>query len=134
MKIRVISHRDEIPTLSPGERIVHIAFRPSNKDIFHIVETCPKVEAIQLPQSYKRTISKSILVYLEMQKIQLLDGCCWGFRKDISDYYIIPESLKEQIKEMKNKGIPDTSIVDRLERGSQLTRDTIRYVIGKVTV
>ena len=44
MKIRVVSSREEIFTLNPNERIVHLAFRPSNKDIFGLVETCPKVE------------------------------------------------------------------------------------------
>jgi Protein of unknown function (DUF1699) len=34
MKIRVISSREEISTLNPNERIVHLTFRPSNQDIF----------------------------------------------------------------------------------------------------
>jgi len=68
MKIRVISSRDEIFTLNPNERVVHLAFRPSNKDVFGLVETCPKVEVIQLPQSYRRTISKSIDMFPEMQR------------------------------------------------------------------
>ena len=52
MKIRVVSSREEIFTLNPNERVVHLAFRPSNKDIFALVETCPKIEVIQLPKSY----------------------------------------------------------------------------------
>jgi len=60
MKIRVVSSRDEIFTLNPNERVVHLAFRPSNKDIFGLVETCPKIEVIQLPKSYMVTVSNSI--------------------------------------------------------------------------
>ena len=52
MRIRVVSSREEIFTLNPNERVVHLAFRPSNKDIFSLVETCPKIEVIQLPKSY----------------------------------------------------------------------------------
>ncbi|RPJ73567.1 MAG: DUF1699 family protein, partial [Alphaproteobacteria bacterium] len=52
MKIRVVSSRNEIISLNPNERVVHLAFRPSNKDIFLLVETCPKLEIIQLPKSY----------------------------------------------------------------------------------
>ena len=55
MKIRVVSSREEISTLNPNERIIHLAFRPSNKDILTLVEACPKIEVIQLPTSYKRT-------------------------------------------------------------------------------
>jgi hypothetical protein len=57
MKIRVVSSREEIFTLNPGERVVHLAFRPSNKDLFGLVETCPKIEVIQLPKSYMSTVS-----------------------------------------------------------------------------
>jgi hypothetical protein len=56
MKIRVVSSREEIFTLNPNERIVHLTFRPSNKDILAMVETCPKIEAIQLSKSYMSNI------------------------------------------------------------------------------
>jgi hypothetical protein len=46
MKIRVVSTREEIFTLNSNEPVVHLAFRPSNKDIFGLVETCPKIEVI----------------------------------------------------------------------------------------
>src|ERR1700690_58241 len=104
MKIRVVSSREEIITLNSNERIVHLAFRPSNKDIFGLVETCPKVEVIQLPQSYKRTVSKSIDIFLEMQRIQLIEGDVWGHRKDLNEYYDVPTSVIEMIKAMKNEG------------------------------
>jgi hypothetical protein len=42
MKIGVVSSSEEISTLNPNEHIVHLAFRPSNKDIFELVEACPK--------------------------------------------------------------------------------------------
>jgi hypothetical protein len=72
MQIKIISGRDEIPLLLPNEKIVHVAFRPSNKDIFRIVEACPKVEAIQLPVSYKRSLSQTIQLFLKMQKVAVL--------------------------------------------------------------
>ena len=98
MKIRVVSSREEIFTLNSNERVVHLAFRPSNKDIFGLVETCPKIEVIQLPQSYKRTVSKSIEMFLEMQRIQLIEGDVWGHRKDLNEYYDVPSSVIEKIK------------------------------------
>ena len=68
MKIRVVSSREEISTLNPNERIIHLAFRPSNKDVLTLVEACPKIEVIQLPTSYKRTVSKSIELYLKCRE------------------------------------------------------------------
>src|SRR5664280_407459 len=131
MKIRVVSSREEIFTLNPNERIVHLAFRPSNKDIFGLVETCPKVEVIQLPKSYKSTISKSIELFLEMQRIQLIEGDVWGHRKDINDYYTIPSSVVEMIKEMKLEGKSNEDIEAKISRESKLNPEMVAYIMTK---
>lgn len=44
MKIRVVNSREEIFTLHSNEYVVHLTFRPSNKDGFTLVETFPKKE------------------------------------------------------------------------------------------
>ena len=131
MKIRVVSSKEEIFTLNPNERVVHLAFRPSNKDIFALVETCPKIEAIQIPKSYRRTVSKSIGMFLEMQRIQLIEGDVWGHRKDINEYYIIPTSVFEKIKEMKIAGKSNEVIEERILRESRLNPDMVAYIMSK---
>jgi len=131
MKIRVVSSREEIVTLNPNERIVHLAFRPSNKDIFTLVETCPKVEVIQLPQSYMRTVSKSMEMFLGMQRIQLIEGDVWGHRKDINEYYRIPSSVVEKIKEMKIEGKSTEDIEAKVSRESKLNPEMVAYILTK---
>jgi hypothetical protein len=131
MKIRVVSSREEIFTLNPNERIVHLAFRPSNKDIFALVETCPKIEVIQLPKSYRRTVSKSIEMFLEMQRIQLIEGDVWGHRKDINEYYSIPSSVIERIKEMKSEGTPAERIEEKVSKESKLNPEMVAYILTK---
>jgi hypothetical protein len=39
--------------------------------------------------------------FLKMQRIQLIEGDVWGHRKDLSEYYNIPISVINQIKELK---------------------------------
>jgi hypothetical protein len=131
LKIRVVSSREEIFTLNPNERIVHLAFRPSNKDIFGLIETCPKIEVIQLPKSYMRTVSKSIEMFLQMQRIQLIEGDVWGHRKDINEYYSIPTSLIEKIKEMKIEGKSTEEIEKRVSRESKLNLEMVAYILNK---
>ena len=133
MKIRVVSSRDDIFTLNPNERIVHLAFRPSNKDILGLVEACPKIEVIQLPKSYRRTISKSIEMFIEMQRIQLIEGDVWGHRKDINEYYVIPSSVKEKIREMKSEGKSTEDIATRISRESKLNPEMVTYIMTKET-
>ncbi len=74
MKIRVVSSKEEIDSLSKTEKIVHLAFRPSNKDIFDLIQKCPEVKAIQIPGSYIKTTSDSTKMFLNMQGISLLEG------------------------------------------------------------
>ena len=131
MKIRVVSSREEIFTLNPNDRVVHLAFRPSNKDIFGLTETCPKIEVIQLPKSYMATVSKSIEMFLEMQRIQLIEGDVWGHRKDISEYYTVPSSVMEKIKELKLEGKSTEDIEKEVSRGSKLESGMICYILTK---
>jgi hypothetical protein len=133
MRIRVVSSREEIFTLNPNERLVHLAFRPSNKDIFGLVETCPKIEVIQLPKSYMATVSKSIAMFLQMQRVQLLEGDVWGHRKDINEYYAIPVSVIEKIKEMKNEGKAAEEIEKKVSRESKLNPGMVAYILNKET-
>jgi hypothetical protein len=131
MQIRVVSSREEIFTLNPNERIVHLAFRPSNKDIFGLIETCPKIEAVQLPKSYMATVSKSIEIFLEMQRVQLIEGDVWGHRKDIKEYYDIPSSVIEKIQGMKMEGKSAEEIGKEVSRKSKLNSEMVAYILTK---
>ncbi|AAM06570.1 TPA: DUF1699 family protein [Methanosarcina acetivorans] len=134
MKIRVVSSRDEILSLNPNERVIHLAFRPSNKDIFLLVETCPKLEIVQLPKSYQKTISKSMEMFLEMQKIQLLEGDVWGHRKDINEYYTVPPSIITKIRNMKAEGIPSENVAEKMTKESKLSPKMILYILNRKPV
>jgi hypothetical protein len=131
MKIRVISSREEIFTLNPNEKAVHIAFRPSNEDIFGLVETCPKIEVIQLPQSYMRTVSKSVQIFLEMQRMKLLEGDVWGHRKDLNEYYSIPSIVIEKIKEMKTEGKSAEDIEAKISKENKLNPEMVAYIMTR---
>jgi hypothetical protein len=133
MKIRVVSSREEIFTLNSNEKVVHLAFRPSNKDIFGLVETCPKIEVVQLPKSYMNTVSKSIEMFLEMQRIQLLEGDVWGHRKDINEYYSVPSSVIEKINTMKTEGKSAEDIESKISKESKLNPEMVAYILAKET-
>ncbi|AAM05310.1 DUF1699 family protein [Methanosarcina acetivorans] len=131
MKIRVVSSREEIATLNPNERLVHLTFRPSNKDIFELVESCPRIEVVQLPKSYMATVSNSIKMFFQMQRIQLIEGDIWGHRKDINEYYAVPSSVIENIKEMKIEGKTNEEIEKQISGESKLNPEMIAYILAK---
>jgi hypothetical protein len=131
MRIKVVSSREEIPTLNSNERIIHLAFRPSNKDVFALVEACPKIEVVQIPKSYMDTVSKSIEMFLEMKRIQLIKGDVWGHRKDLKEYYDIPTSVVERIKELKSEGTPFEKIDEKVSKESKLSPEMVDYILKK---
>jgi hypothetical protein len=108
-----------------------LAFRPSNKDIFVLVETCPKLEVLQLPQSYRRTVSKSIEMFFEMQRIKLIEGDVWGHRKDLNEYYIVPSSVIEIINEMKLEGKSNEDIGKEVSRRNKINPGMVGYILTK---
>jgi hypothetical protein len=130
MKIRVVSSKEEIDTLKLDEEIVHLAFRPSNKDIFKLILMCPEVKAIHVPSSYKRTISTSAQMYLSMQNIALLEGDVWGHRKDINEYSEISQRVFDRIRELKEEGLSNEDTIERLVKETRLSPDFVSFIIA----
>jgi hypothetical protein len=128
MRIRVVSSKDEITELNPNERIVHLAFRPSNVDFLDLMRSCPRLRAVQVPPSYHKTMSKAIKLFLEMQGIDLLEGDVWGHRKDIDEYYVVDEGAIEEIGTLIKQGesIEDASAA--IQRKTRLAPDLIKYI------
>ena len=129
MKIRVVSSKDEINTLNPEEQFVHLAFRPSNKDIFTLVKNCPGLKAVHIPTSYKKTVSKSIRLFLEMQNIKLLEGDVWGHRKDINEYYEIKKSVFDKIDDLKKEGKEEKDILKKMMKETRLSPDLVEFLL-----
>ena len=129
MKIRVVSSKDEIDSLRKSEKIIHLAFRPSNKDILGLIQKCPEVKAIHMPGSYLKTISDSNKMLLDMQGVSLLEGEIWGHRKDINEYYEIKQEAFDTIEELKKEGLSEAEILKRMERTFGFSKDLIQFLM-----
>jgi len=129
MRIRVVSSKEEINSLGTGEKIIHLAFRPSNKDIFALVQACPNVKAIHVPSSYIKTISNSTRMFLDMQGIALLEGDVWGHRKDINEYSEVKPAVFDRMEELKSQGLSETDILNRLGRETRLSKDLLKFLL-----
>ena len=129
MKIRVVSSKDEIDTLDKNEEMIHLTFRPSNKDIMILANKCSKLKAIHIAGSFMKTVSESTRMFLEMKNISLLEGDVWGHRKDINEYYEVNSAFFEKVKSMRSEGLSDDQIIDKLQHESRLDKDLIRFLI-----
>ncbi len=70
-------------------------------------------------------------MFLEMQKIQLIEGDVWGHRKDINEYYTVPSSVMNKIRNMKVDGIPNDKIAEKMSKESKLNQKMILYILNK---
>lgn len=128
MKIRVISSREEIGKLRPNEKIVHLAFRASNVDFLNLMQRCPRLQAIQIPPSYMKTMSQAIGGFLKMQGIELLQGDVWGHRKDIDEYFTVPDEAIVAIRSQKEKGAASEETIKEVQKTAKLGADLVSYI------
>jgi len=131
LKIRILSSKEEIDTLHQNEEMIHLAFRPSNTDIFSIISKCPKLKAIHMPTSYKKTLSKSSLMFLEMQNIKILEGDVWGHREVIEEYSEISQNVYDKIQEYKEKGMSDEEVLKQMRSETSLSSDILSFLIRR---
>jgi hypothetical protein len=128
MKIRIISSREEINSIRPNEKAVHMSFRASNVDFLKLLQNAPKLQMIQVPPSYLKTMSKAIDVFLEMQGVKLLEGDVWGHRKDIDEYFTVPDEALTAIKSMTKEGTAPDKITKEVQRTTKLGSELIKFI------
>ncbi|NMB86135.1 MAG: hypothetical protein A4E44_00970 [Methanosaeta sp. PtaB.Bin018] len=135
MRIRVISSKTDIPKLNQNEKMIHLAFRASNVDFINLIQKCPRLRMIQLPPSYRRTISNSTLAFLNMQDIELIEGDVWGHRKDLDEYFIVDDSILAEIRDLTAKGVRIEDVTAQIQAKGRLGPNLIKYIAKtKITV
>lgn len=128
MKLRVVSARNEIPNINPNERMIHLAFRASNVDIINLMQRCPRIRMIQVPRSYKRTMSNAIKIFMDMESIELLQGDVWGHRKDLDEYFTIEDATLNEIRSLAAKGASMNDVAAQVQKKARIGVDLIRYI------
>jgi len=129
MRLRIISSKREIGTLDPTEEHVHLTFRPSNADVVALIQACPNLKVVHIPDSYKKTMSKSANMFLSANNIKLLVGDVCGHRKDINQYYTVSEAIILEILNHQKNGIQRSEVVRRVNRNFRLSPDLINHII-----
>jgi hypothetical protein len=128
MKIRVIGKKEEIFNLSKNDDVIHISFKPSTEDFMKLVQRCPKIKAIELSPLRHKYTCESSLIYIKSEGIQLFNGKLWGHCGDVNEYYEIPDSVIETIKQLKNEVRSEDEIVREVSKTSKLGEDLIQWI------
>ncbi len=135
MRLRVVSSKNEIPNLNPNEKLIHLAFRASNVDFLNLMQRCPRMRMIQVPPSYRKTMSNAIQVFLDMQGIELLEGDVWGHRKDLDEYFTVDDTTMEEISALTASGATVDEVANQVQKNARLGQELIKYIAkSKITV
>ena len=128
MRLRVVSARNEIPNLNPNEKMIHLAFRASNVDYLNLMKRCPRLRLIQVPPSYKKTMSDAIQVFMDMQGVELLQGDVWGHRKDLDEYFTVEDATLNEIRSMAASGANMDDVTAQIQKTSRIGPELIKYI------
>ena len=128
MRLRVVSARNEIPNLNPNEKMIHLAFRASNVDFLNLMQKCPRLRMIQVPPSYRKTMSNAIQVFLDMQGIELLEGDVWGHRKDLNEYFTVEDTTMEEIRALVTGGTNMDDLTSQMQKKARIGPELIKFI------
>ena len=68
-------------------------------------------------------------MFLKMQGIDLLEGDVWGHRKDINEYYEVPQQFFERLEKLSTDEMPEKDIIEKLSRETRLSSDLISFIV-----
>jgi Protein of unknown function (DUF1699) len=128
MRLRVVSARNEIPNLNPNEKMIHLAFRASNVDFLNLMQRCPRLRLIQVPPSYKKTMSDAMNVFMDMQGIELLEGDVWGHRKDLDEYFTVEDATLNEIRSLAASGANMDDMASQIQKTARIGPELIKYI------
>ena len=83
---------------------------------------------IQVPRSYKRTMSNAIKIFMDMESIELLQGDVWGHRKDLDEYFTIEDATLNEIRSLAAKGASMNDVAAQVQKKARIGVDLIRYI------
>jgi hypothetical protein len=129
MKIRIVSSKDDIDDLTRNDQTIHLAFRASSTDMFKLLQSSPRLRAVQVPPSYYKNMPNTGRTFLETQGVEIIEGDVWGHRKDIDEYYVINDKVIERISDLQSDGLNVEEISLKISWDSKLSPAMVNYII-----
>jgi hypothetical protein len=89
---------------------------------------------IQVPPSYRKTMSSAIQVFLDMQGIEMLEGDVWGHRKDLDEYFTVSDTTMEEIRALAASVATMDDVTDQIQKKARIGPELIKYIAkAKIT-
>lgn len=119
-RMKALRNRGDIESVTENDEYLYMGFRPSSKDLLNIVKTAPNLKVIYVPKSYFKTLSKSMVMMLDMKEIQVKAEGVQNNEK-IRSCYILDD---EPISELDVQDTPEDQTQDKIEEGNKEETNT----------
>jgi len=97
--------------------------------MFKLLQSSPRLRAIQVPPSYYKNMPNTGRAFLETQGVEIIEGDVWGHRKDIDEYYVINDKIIGRINDLQSDGLNVEEISSRISWESKLSPAMVNYII-----
>jgi len=132
MKIRIVNSRDEIASLDPEERVVHLATPPIALAFEELIKRCSQLEAIQVPPSRFRNVSKRSRALLEFQGVRIFEGLLCGYRTARAEYYTVDDGLiLQRAAELRAEGMDPEELVAKVAGEAEVSPGLVEFILGR---
>lgn len=101
-RMKAIRNRNDLESVSENDEYLYLGFRPSSKDLIIMIQKAPALKIIYMPKSYFKTLSKSMIMMLEMKNVQLKDEGVQN-NKSVTSCYILNDDTLEEEPETQNQ-------------------------------
>ena len=108
--------------------MVHVGFQANNSDYLNLIQKCPRTRIIQVPFTYYGFLSQSILMFMDIQGIKMLEGNVLDCEKDQTDYFSVDDSIVEEIRSLSMRGASSEEIADQIQSVIKIAPDLINYI------
>ncbi|MDD4651104.1 MAG: DUF1699 family protein, partial [Methanothrix sp.] len=98
----------------------------SSADFLNLLQKAPRLQMVQVPPSYMRTMSKAIEAFLRIQGVKLLEGDVWGHRKDLDEYLTIEDAVIREIRSLSDSG----KAIDSIANKARISPLLIKFIAG----
>jgi len=122
------SSKNDIDTLNPNEKLIHLAYHASNADYLDLMKKCPRLRMIQVLPSYHNTMSDAIQMFMDLQGIDVLEGDVHGYRKDMDEYFAIDDITMKEIVGLADGGASMEDLTLQIQEKVMLDSDIIKYI------
>ncbi|WP_321416702.1 DUF1699 family protein [uncultured Methanomethylovorans sp.] len=102
-RVRLVTTKEQLETISQKDKIIHLTFCPSYTNIETILKKSPNIKALIIAESHWNRRSKALDIIINIAKIKIIQiSLINTISTSVCQYVEVPEHIIEKIQSQKN--------------------------------